>query len=150
MTNTTFVYEIYIATTREKLWEALTSSDMIKKYWFDLQVQTDWQVGSIVSFFDKNGKITDKGEVLINEPYHLLSYTFQWLEDKTTRERPTKVSFELKPVNSTVKLTLKHLDLLPTDFVEENDGFKGYNNGWPMILSNLKSLLETGETLTLD
>ncbi|WP_391209414.1 SRPBCC domain-containing protein [Psychrobacillus sp. L4] len=150
MTNTTFIYEIYIATTQNKLWEALTSSDMIKKYWFDLQVQTDWQVGSIVSFLDKNGKVTDQGKVLINEPYHLLSFTFQWLEDKTKRERPTRVSFELKPINSTVKLTLKHLDLLPTDFFDENDGFKGYNNGWPIILSNLKSLLETGETLTLE
>jgi hypothetical protein len=58
-----------------------------------------------------------------------------------------RVIFELHSLKSTVKLKLRHEDLLPTDFADENEGFYGYNNGWPAILSNLKSLLETGKTL---
>ncbi|WCK55230.1 SRPBCC family protein [Aneurinibacillus sp. Ricciae_BoGa-3] len=147
MTGTTFVYVTYIATTPEKLWEALTSGDFTKKYWFGHEVQSDWAEGSTVNYVDKNGNVVDYGTVLKSEPYRLLSFTFNWLEDKTVRERTPRVIFELQPMESTVKLTLKHEDLLPTDYRDESEGFYGYNNGWPAILSNLKSLLETGRTL---
>jgi uncharacterized protein YndB with AHSA1/START domain len=147
MTDTKFVYVTYIATTQEKLWEALTSGVFTKKYWFGHEVQSDWVEGSAVTFLDKNGNVVDHGKVLKSEPYRLLSYTFNWVEDKTVRERSPRVTFELHQMESTVKLTLKHEDLLPTDIHEENEGFFGINNGWPAILSNLKSLLETGRTL---
>ncbi|PLR66268.1 SRPBCC family protein [Bacillus sp. UMB0893] len=147
MTDSTFVYVTYIATTQEKLWEALTQGSITKKYWFGHEVQSDWKEGSTVSFLDKNGDTADKGKVLLNEPFHLLSYTFFWLEDKTVREHPPIVTYELKQMESTVKLTLKHENLLPSDFRDESEGYYGYNNGWPAILSNLKSLLETGKTL---
>ncbi len=110
-------------------------------------MQSDWKEGSTVSFLDKNGDTADQGKVLLNEPFHLLSYTFFWLEDKTVREHPPIVTYELKQMESTVKLTLKHKNLLPSDFRDESEGYYGYNNGWPAILSNLKSLLETGKTL---
>jgi uncharacterized protein YndB with AHSA1/START domain len=113
------------------------------------EVQSDWQDGSNVTFLDKNGKVTDQGKVLKSEPYRLLSYTFEWLEDKTERERVPRVTFELQPMGSTVKLTLKHEDLLPTDIYDATDDYNGINNGWPVILSNLKSLLETGRALPL-
>lgn len=147
MTETTFVYATYIATTPEKLWEALTNGEFTKKYWFGNEVQSDWKVGSTVSYLNKDGKVVDQGKVLINEPYTLLSYTFNWLADETVRELDPKVTFKLQQMESTVKLTLKQENMLPTDVREENEGFHGYNNGWPAILSNLKSLLETGRTL---
>jgi uncharacterized protein YndB with AHSA1/START domain len=68
--------------------------------------------------------------------------------DETPRDHPTRVTFELMPMDdSTLKLTLKHEELLETDFVADDNTFEGLNNGWPAILSNLKSLLETGRTL---
>lgn len=67
--------------------------------------------------------------------------------DETTRKQPSRVTFELKALESTVKLTLKHDNLASADIVDKEDTFEGLNNGWPAILSNLKSLLETGNTL---
>lgn len=147
MTETTFVYATYIATTPEKLWEALTSGEFTKKYWFGNEVQSDWKVGSNVSYLNNNGKVVDQGKVLKSEPYRLLSYTFNWLADKTIREHEPVVTFKLLEMGTTVKLTIKQEKILPTDLRDENEGFHGYNNGWPAILSNLKSLLETGQTL---
>lgn len=147
MTKTTFVYAIYIATTSEKLWEALTSGEFTKKYWFGNEVQSDWTVGSTVSYLNSDGKVVDQGTVLRSEPHHLLSYTFNWLADKTIREQEPVVTFKLQQMGTTVKLTIKQENILTSDLRDENEGFHGYNNGWPAILSNLKSLLETGQTL---
>ncbi|MEV5029152.1 SRPBCC family protein [Paenibacillus sp. LPE1-1-1.1] len=147
MPDSTFVYVTYIAATPEKLWEALTDGNFTKKYWFGHEVRSNWTEGSTVSFLDKNGKTVDQGKVLAKDPHRHLSYTFNWLEDKTIRQTAPVVTFTLQPMDSTVKLTLKHENLLPIDFRDEKEGFYGINNGWPAILSNLKSLLETGRTL---
>jgi uncharacterized protein YndB with AHSA1/START domain len=143
----TFVYVTYIATTPEKLWEALTSGDFTKKYFFGRQVQSDWQEGSTVTYLREDGQLDVHGKVLKCEPLRLLSFTWNVEGDETLRERPTRVTFEMKLMDSIVKLTLKHEDLLSVDLVNDDDTFAGCNNGWPAILSNLKSLLETGHTL---
>lgn len=147
MNNSTFVYATYIAASPEKLWQALTNGDFTKKYWFERNLKSDWKEGSEVTFMDEEGKVTDHGVVLKSEPYKLLSYTFQWVDDSTANENPSIVTFQLKELDSTVKLTLKHENLPSTAFLDESEGFHGINNGWPAILSNLKSLLETGHTL---
>ncbi|MGG1679079.1 SRPBCC family protein [Neobacillus sp. NRS-1170] len=147
MNNSTFVYATYIATTPEKLWQALTNGEFTKNYWFGRDLKSEWKEGSEVTFMDEEGKVTDKGVVLKSEPYTLLSYTFQWVDDTTINENPSIVTFELRELDSTVKLTLKHENLPSTAFLDESEGFYGINNGWPAILSNLKSLLETGRTL---
>lgn len=147
MNNSTFVYATYIATTPEKLWEALTKGDFTKTYWFGRDLQSDWKKGSSVIFKDESGNITDKGLVLKCEPFTLLSYTFHYVNDTTNDQSPPTVTFELKPIGSTVKLILKHENLPESAFFDESEGFRGINNGWPAILSNLKSLLETGRTL---
>lgn len=146
MTDMTFVYVTYIATTPEKLWEALTSSDYTEKYFFGSKIQSDWQEGSSVTY-SRNGQVTDHGIILKCEPYSIISYTWNYVGDKIVREHPSWVIFELKPMESIVKLTLKHENLLPADIVENDDTFEGFNNGWPAILSNLKSLLETESPL---
>lgn len=147
MSSSSFEYVTYIRTTPEKLWESLIKSAFTEQYWFGRKIKSDWNVGSPVTFSTEDGTITDKGEVLIYEPYRILSYTFLWVEDYTLRENMPVVTFTLHPMDRTVKLTLKHEKLHPTDFYETSQGFQGINNGWPAILSNLKTLLETGELL---
>lgn len=147
MADHQFVYDIYIATTVEKLWDALTSSDHTEKYFFGSKIQSDWQEGSSI-IYSRDGKDTDYGKILICEPQRLLSYTWNMVGDKTPRQSPSRVTFKLHPMDgSTVKLTLKHEDLVESDLVDQENTFQGLNNGWPAILSNLKSLLETGRTL---
>lgn len=146
MNDSTFVYVTYIVTTPETLWEALTRGELTEKYFFGSIVQSDWIEGSKVTY-SRNGEVTDYGEVIKCEPMSLLSYTWTHVGDKTPRQHATRVTFKLQSMGSTVKLMLMHEGLLETDFVEDDHTFEGFNNGWPAILSNLKSLLETGHTL---
>ncbi len=146
MTN--FIYVTYIATTPEQLWEALTDSRSTEEYFFGSKLTSDWEEGSDISY-SRDGKVTDHGTILKYNPYNLLSYTWNYVGDKSERKEPSRVTFEIKAMDSITKLTLKHENLLPIDIVGETDTYEGFNNGWPAILSNLKSLLETGKTLPI-
>ncbi|MET3289039.1 UNVERIFIED_CONTAM: uncharacterized protein YndB with AHSA1/START domain [Brevibacillus sp. OAP136] len=146
MANFSFVYATYIATTPEKLWEALTASAYTEAYFFGTSIASDWQIGSKVAY-SRNGEVTDHGIILACEPHRLLSFTWNYVADQSERDEPSRVTFTLKQMDSIVKLTLVHENLLPQDIVDRDDTFEGLNNGWPAILSNLKSLLETGNTL---
>ncbi|REE90672.1 uncharacterized protein YndB with AHSA1/START domain [Paenibacillus taihuensis] len=145
-TTNAFVYTTYIATTPEKLWEALTSSEFTEQYFFGSRIESDWKIGSKVTY-SRGGEVTDYGTILKCEPHRLLSFTWNYVADKSGRAEPSQVTFTLVPMNGSVKLTLKHENLIPSDIVDRDDTFEGLNNGWPAILSNLKSLLETGRTL---
>ena len=139
-----FIYVTYIETTPEKLWEALTSSDFTKRYWWDTCVVSDWKVGSPFSLV-LNGRTTDVGEVLEAERPRRLSYTFRHILNEAARnERPSRVTFVLEPHGKLVKLTLTH-----EDFAEDSVVIDGISKGWPAIMSSLKSLLETGEALVI-
>lgn len=144
MKTTSFVYVTYIATTPEKLWAALTNSEFTKQYFFGREYVSDWQVGSNFQVMNKD-KVVHHGEVLAYEPNRLLTVTWSVKDDEG--DRISKVTFEVTPLNSTVKLTLRHEDLLEKDIREDVGKIEGYNNGWPVVLCNLKSLLETGKTL---
>jgi uncharacterized protein YndB with AHSA1/START domain len=146
MNKTSFVYATYIATTPEKLWQALTNSEFTKQYFFGREIVSDWQVGSSFKLMNKD-KVEHYGEVLVCEPYSLITVT--WSVSDVEGDRISKVSYELTPLNSTVKLTLRHEDLLEKDIRKEAAKFDSFNNGWPAILSNLKSLLETGSILQM-
>jgi uncharacterized protein YndB with AHSA1/START domain len=141
MNKTSFGYTTYIATTPEKLWQALTKSEFTKQYFFGGEIVSDWQIGSSFKLI-VNDKVETLCEVLVCEPYRLL--TFTWSIEDAEGERFSKVSYELTPMNSTIN---KHEDLLEKDFRKDEGKFEGFNNGWPAILSNLKSLLETGSLL---
>ena len=139
-----FIYVSYIETTPEKLWEALTSSDFTKRYWWDTRVVSDWKVGSPFSLV-LNGRTTDVGEVLEAERPRRLSYTFRHILNEAARnERPSRVTFVLEPHGKLVKLTLTH-----EDFAEDSVVIDGISKGWPAIMSSLKSLLESGEALVI-
>jgi uncharacterized protein YndB with AHSA1/START domain len=135
-----FVYVSYIATTPEKLWQALTSGEFTEKYWFGSRVESDWKVGSP---FKIHTGVADKdwlGKVLQSDPPRLLSFSFRVAGNT---EHFTRVVFQIEQHGPMVKLTLTH------DELDEKDDkfFTGISQGWPAVLSNLKSLLEGGHTL---
>jgi uncharacterized protein YndB with AHSA1/START domain len=139
-----FVYVTYIETTPERLWEALTSSEFSRRYWFGTELQTDWKVGSPFALV-MNGIPRDVGEILEADPPRRLSYSFRHvLMDELRNEQPTKVVFNLEPHGNLVKLTLTH-----EDFEAGSKLLDGISKGWPAILSSLKSLLETGTALAI-
>ena len=139
-----FVYVTYIKTTPEKLWDALTSSEFSKRYWFDTELRSDWKVGSSFALV-MNGTTTDVGEILEANRPRRLSYTFRHvLKDDLGAEPATKVVFRLEPHGDLVKLTLTH-----EGFADGSKLLDGISKGWPAILSNLKSLLESGRALAI-
>jgi uncharacterized protein YndB with AHSA1/START domain len=146
MTDLKFVYVSYIESTPERVWDALTNGDVTEQYFFGSRIESDWKEGSRITY-SRGGEVTDWGEILKCEPQKELSFTWTNKWDNEEREEPTIATFTLKDLNGTVKLTLRHENLMEKDYVEEEDTFVGYNNGWPAILSNLKTLLETGRTL---
>ena len=139
-----FIYISYIETTPERLWEALTSSEFSKRYWWDTSVVSDWKVGSPFSLV-MNGTTTDVGEVLEADRPRRLSYTFRnVLSEAASKERPSRVTFVLEQYGKLVKLTLTH-----EDFAEDSVIIDGISKGWPAIMSSLKSSLESGSALVI-
>jgi uncharacterized protein YndB with AHSA1/START domain len=144
MSKPEFVYTTYIETTAEKLWEALTSSEFSKRYWFGTEVRSDWNVGSPFALVT-DGKTSDTGKILEADRPRRLSYTFKHeLFEEMRNEPATKVVFILEPYGSIVKLTVTH-----EGFMEGSKLLGAVSNGWPAILSGLKSLLETGKVLAV-
>jgi uncharacterized protein YndB with AHSA1/START domain len=138
-----FVYVTYIATTPERLWEALTNGDFTKRYWGGLQVESAWTVGASVRHLRPDGGVGLQGEVLECDPPRLLVYTFQMqISEERRRERPSRLRFEIEPIRDVVKLTLTH-----DEFESGSAAFQDTSHGWPAIMSSLKSLLERGEPL---
>jgi len=150
----TFVYATYIKTTPEKLWEALTRGDFSVKYWMGFRFELEQRVGGRVRILpprdpDKYGD--HAGTVLVCEPPRKLVYTFvpkDAPEVAKKRESPSRVTYEIIPMGAVVKFRLIHENLLPEDLEKDPNRFQGVNNGWPAILSSLKSLLETGTEIT--
>lgn len=139
-----FVYVTYIKTTPEKLWEALTSPEFTRQYWFGIAVTSDWKVGSPMTYL-RDGKPVVDGKVLTFDRPKVLAYTFHENFGDSSSEPPTKVTLELEPHGTSVKLTVTH-----TDFVANSKHRPSISLGWPAVLSNLKSLLETGKSLEID
>jgi uncharacterized protein YndB with AHSA1/START domain len=148
------VYATFIRTTPEKLWEALTSGDWSEKYWMGFRIEVEQKAGGrirIVPPRDAEKYGDHAGKVLACEPGRRLVYEFV-PKDKPEiagkRTSPSRVTYEITPMGSLVKFRLIHENLLPEDLEKDPNKFQGINNGWPAILSSLKSLLETGEELS--
>jgi uncharacterized protein YndB with AHSA1/START domain len=137
------VFEIYIKTSPQRLWEAITDSEIRSKYNFGVQIDSDWTPGSRyeTSHPASNGPLVE-GENLEVDPPRRLVQTMRalWGEDVKS-EGTSRVTWEIEPVGDSCRLTVTH-DQLRED---ANDQLFG---GWPMILSGLKTYLETGELLT--
>lgn len=141
-----FVYVTYIKTTPEKLWDALTNPTFTQQYWFGIAVTSDWKVGSPMNYV-KDGKTMVDGKVLAAQRPKLLSYTFHEANGESSHEPPTKVTLEIEPElgTETVRLIVTH-----TDFVPNSKHRPSISQGWPAVLSTLKSLLETGKPLQFE
>jgi uncharacterized protein YndB with AHSA1/START domain len=136
-----FVYVTFIRTTPERLWSALTSADFMKEYWFGMHLKSEWRVGAQWQMIFADGRVADAGEVVEFEPPKRL--VLSWRNEfrpELKAEGYARCVIELEPLSDAVKLTITHsMDRPESKFIEAVSG------GWPQILSNLKSLLETGQ-----
>jgi uncharacterized protein YndB with AHSA1/START domain/DNA-binding transcriptional ArsR family regulator len=159
MGQTEFVYVTYIHTTPEKLWRALTDPTFTLRYW-GIGMQSDWKVGSPIRMqWGPGQEFRDVDQVVLEaEPHRRLSYRwhnyqrehaelFGWSDEtfaELIKEPLSRVTFDLELFGEAVKLTVVH-----DGFQPDSEMLKGVRDGWPAILSNLKTLLETSETLPL-
>jgi uncharacterized protein YndB with AHSA1/START domain len=141
MSSLEFVYITYIETTPEKLWHALTDGDFTERYWFGHRINSDWKVGSTFRFTHPTDP-SPEGKVLISEPPKRLAYTWKGCSEDLKHERISRVTFDLEPRGTVVKLTVTHDNL-----DEGGKTFSGISVGWPMVIASLKSMLETGRPL---
>ncbi len=137
------IFEIYIRTTPERLWEAITDPEIRSKYNFGAGVWSDWRVGSRLEIGAPTaGRILGEGEVLEVDPPRRLVHTMVGLwSDDVKSEGASRVTWEIEPIGDSCRLILTH------DELREGANSELYG-GWPMILSGLKTWLETGELLT--
>lgn len=145
MSKPEFVYTTFINTTPEKLWHALTDTAFTESYWFGCSLTSDWKVGSPMQM-TRNGQIMNECVILESDPPRRLSYS--WLtvfDDDMKQERPSRVTFVLEPSQRAVKLTLTH-----EGFAAGSKTLPSISDGWPLVLSSLKSILETGQPLAFE
>ena len=136
------VFEIYIKTTPERLWEAITDSEQRSRYSFGVGIASDWAPGSRYESAHPSGVDIAEGENLEVDPPRRLVQSFHALWDEDVKSEGTsRVTWEIEPVGDSCRLVVTHDELREG----ANDQLYG---GWPMILSGLKTLLETGEDLT--
>jgi uncharacterized protein YndB with AHSA1/START domain len=140
MAKSAFVYETYIRTTPEKLWSALTGAEFIKQYWFGIQCESQWTVGSSWKLVYPDGRNTDSGEIVEAVPPRRLVIRWQH-EDKPElkAEGESHCIMELRSNGPAVKLSITH-----TVARDASNFIAVVSGAWPMVISNLKSLLETG------
>ena len=163
MEQTRFTYTTYIRTTPERVWQGLTEPAFTRRYW-GTELHSDWQVGSpILCKADTDDEPLDLGQVVLEaEPYRRLSYTwappqpihaelFGWSAERLAqlqREPRSHVVFELEQAGDVTKLTVTHEGFPPgSPLLEAVSGRTEQTGGWAELLANLKTLLETGETM---
>ena len=141
-----FIYVTFIRTTPERLWSALTTPDFIKQYWFGMNCESSWTEGAPWRLVFADGRVADMGEIVEASPPRRL--VIRWRNEfrpELKAEGYSRCTMELEPVKGAVRLTLTHaIDCAESQFIGAVSG------GWPKILSNLKSLLETGEPARTD
>ena len=142
----TTVYTIYIASTPEKVWQALTTAEFSRKYFFGNAVEVDLAVGGAYIVRTPDGALHISGEVVECDPPRKLTVTFNvnWPE-LIEKLGQTLVTYEIEPAGGAVRLTMTEAHDRPIS----DDILSGGRSGWPAILSSLKSLLETGKPLTV-
>ena len=143
MADSIFLYVTYIRTTPEALWRALTDTAFIPQWWMGVRTETDWKVGRPWKLILPDGRTADTGEVLEFEPPKRLA--IKWKNEfmpELAEEGWSHCLFELEAQDAAVKLTVTH-----TAPRADSKLIKAVSGGWPQILSNLKTLVETGKPL---
>jgi len=142
--QTRFVYVTYIRTTPEKLWAALTLPEFTKQYWFGVTMECDWKTGAAWTMKYPDGRIVDSGEIIeADAPRRLvIKWRNEW-KPEFKAEGYSRCTIELEQQDDVVRLSIIHeMDKANSLLINE-----GVSTGWPKILSNLKSLLETGSVV---
>ena len=138
-----FVYVTFIKAAPQKVWDALTDPEFQKQYWLGYHWESGWKPGSSWKMLRPDGTITDSGEILESSPPNRL--VMKWRNEfrpELAAEGNARCTYEIEGANGVSKLTVTHeIGVDNSKFIEAVSG------GWPMILSNLKSLLETGKAL---
>jgi uncharacterized protein YndB with AHSA1/START domain len=138
-----FIYVTYIRTTPERLWSALTTPEFVQQFWLGIRPEAEWRVGGTWKLKLPDGRLADAGEIVEFERPRRLA--IRWRHEMTPElkaEGWTLCTMELEPTGEAVKLTVTH------SIDKEQSKFIGaVAVGWPQVLSNLKSLIETGTTL---
>ena len=147
MGRSTFFYVTYIRTTPDKLWSALTDdAEFMKRYWFGVECESEWTPGSSWRMVHPDGSISDAGEIVEADPPRRL--VIRWQHQKRPElktEGDSICTIELEPIGTAVKLSITHtIEREPSALIAAVSG------GWPKIMSNLKSLLETGSVVLGD
>ena len=139
------VFELYIRATPERVWQAITDPAMTQIYYFNSLVESDFAVGSPINYKQPDGSLDIEGEVLEADPPRKLVHSFstRW---EANDDPPTTVTWEITPMGSETCL----LSVVHGGFTSENATFESVKGGWPMILSGLKTLVETGEKLKIE
>jgi uncharacterized protein YndB with AHSA1/START domain len=146
MPRSTFHYVSYIRTTPEKLWSALTDATFMQQYWFGVQGESEWTAGSSWKLVSPKGQILDAGEIVESDPPRRLVIRWQnQFKPELKAEGDSLCTMELEPAGAAVKLSITHtIEREPSKFIAAVSG------GWPRVISNLKSLLETGSAIRSD
>ena len=142
MARSTFVYVTYIRTTQERLWTALTSdSEFMKQYWFGVHCESQWVPGSPWTMFNVDGGILDTGEIVEADPPRRL--VIRWRnahKPELIEEGESLCTIEIEPSGTAIRLSITHtIERDPSKFIAAVSG------GWPKVVSNLKSLIESGQ-----
>lgn len=143
MAESRFVYVTYIRTTPEKLWQALTDPKFTRQYWCNTWQDCEWKKGASWKLMIPDGRVGDAGEILeIDPPKRMvISWRNEFIPE-LREEGYSRMTCELEPKGTSVKLTIIHeIDRADSKLID------GVSQGWPNLLSSLKSLLETGESI---
>jgi uncharacterized protein YndB with AHSA1/START domain len=138
------VLEIYIRTTPEKLWQAMTDGDTMEKFFFGQRIDSDWEPGSVIYFTGPDGKKNPSGKLLEFDPPRKMVSTFQPMGEAPD-SKPSRLTWEVTPAGESTKLTLVHDQLDAGDPMSQE-----FRNGWVMFFSTVKTYLETGDALKID
>ena len=140
MTQSIFVYETYIRSTPEKLWQALTTTELLNRCWMGANIESDWKVGSPWRATSLDGSVFDSGEILESVPQKrlVMKWRNEW-KPEFMAEGDSRCIYQIEPLGMAVKLTITHSIERP-----DSKFIASVTPAWPMVMSNLKSLLETG------
>jgi len=145
MARSTFVYVTYIRTTPEKLWSALTGAQFQEQFWFGMHCESAWTAGASWKLVSGDGRVFDAGEIVEAEPPRRLAIRWQNQKPELKAEGDSFCTMEIEPSGTAVRLSITHtIEREPSKLIEAVSG------GWPKVISNLKSLLETGAVALRD
>jgi uncharacterized protein YndB with AHSA1/START domain len=144
------IYTLVIAATPERIWQALTSKEFTRQYFYCTDVESDWQPGSRVAWSMPDGQLAVDGEVLAASPPTHLAVTWQvHYDEDMEREAPSRVQFDIESMESDSDAPVCRLTVTHDRFAPDSKVFPSISQGWGQILCSLKTLLETGQALPI-